>query len=201
MYKRTSAIWLLVLCLAVSVGLTSMAYGQNGQKTAANPRPSVEAGQVCPQLATLVIRLQKSAYKQHDLITVELVLRAGGKGVYLPNYFGDFMATCTNGFSANLFTQDGKLAGDGRGCGGSVGHSTDDTALGELHNFVHLAPGKTRIWHTALATAGLPPGRYQVVAEYLSSAYMIDKVAHLPQVEGLMAQGRITAPPVIVTIR
>ena len=111
------------------------------------------------------------------------------------------MKTCEHGFSANLFSLDGKLAADApTGCGGSWLFG-NETAMGELHNFVRLRPGETRSWHTTITTKTLKHGRYRMVAEYLSFAHRMEEVSRLPQVEGLMAQGRITAPPVIVTIR
>jgi hypothetical protein len=201
MYLRIVNIWPRLLCLAASVCFASGAYGQNAQD-AANPCANTKAGQVCSELATLVIRLQKSVYKEHEPVDLEVVLRAGKKGVFLPSYFGDFMKGCRNGFSANLFTLDGSLAADApSGCAGSWLFSNNDTAQGQLHNFVRLSPGETRTWHTTLATRTLTPGQYRIIAEYLSFAYKMEEVSRLPQVEGLMAQGRITAPPVLVTIR
>jgi hypothetical protein len=202
MHPRMGNIWPRVLFFAASICLASTASGQNVQDTPANPCTNTKAGQVCDELATLAIRLQKSVYTEHEPVDVELVLQAGKKGVYLPSYFGDFMATCRNGFSTNLSTLGGKLAADSpSGCGGSWLSSSNDTALGQLHNFVHLSPGETRTWHTTLATTTLMPGQYRVIAEYLSFAYMMEEVSRLPQVGGIMAQGRITAPSVIVTIR
>jgi len=195
-------IWPRALCFVAPICFAIAAFGQNAQNTPANSCANTKAGHVCSELATLVIRLQKSVYKPHEPINVELLLRAGEKGVYLPNYFGDFMATCKYGFSANLFSLDGKFTADApAGCAGDLLHSTSDTALGELHNFVRLGSGETRTWHTTLTTTSLTPGRYRIVAEYLSFAYMMDEVSRLPQVKGLMAHGRITAPPVTVTIR
>ena len=202
MYPRMGNIWPRVLCLVAATWLASPASGQNAQDTTANPCANTKAGHVCDELATLAIGLQKSVYKDHEPIDVRLVLQAGQKGAYLPSYFGDFMTTCRQGFSANLFTMDGKLATDApSGCAGSQSYSLSDTALGELHNFVRLSPGETRTWHTTLATTTLRPGQYRVIAEYLSFAYMMEEVSRLPQVGGIMAQGRITAPAVVVTIR
>lgn len=202
MDTRMGNIWLPGLWFVASIGFTLAALGQSAQNGPANSCSNTKAGQVCAERASMMIRLRKSVYKQHEPINVELVLRAGNKGAYLPSYFGSFMATCEHGFSADLFTPDGKLAVDAPdGCAGDRLSSSSDTALSQLHNFVRLSPGETRTWHTTLTTTKLQPGRYQIVAEYLSFAYMIDEVSRLPQVEGLMAQGRITAPLVMVTIR
>ena len=199
---RRGNIWLKRFFFVASIGLVSTASGQITRETPANPCANTEAGHVCDELATLSIRLQKSVYRDHEPVDVELVLRAGEKGVFLPSYFGDFMTTCWHGFSANLFTLDGKVAEDApSGCAGSWLSSSSDTALGELHNFVRLSPGETRMWRTTLTTMTLKPGQYRIIAEYLSFAYMMEEVSRLPQVGGLMAQGRITAPSVIVTIR
>jgi hypothetical protein len=152
-------IWEPLLCFAVSICLASEAFGQNAQNTPTTPCASAKAGYVCDELATVAILLQKSVYKKNEPIDVELLLRAGNKGVYLPSYFGDFMTTCRNGFSASLFTLDGKLAPLApSGCGGSVLHSLDDTALSQLHNFVRLNPGEMRTWYTTPATTTLSPG-------------------------------------------
>src|SRR5438552_12285430 len=137
MYPRMANIWPRVLFFVASICLASTASGQNAQDTPAGPCANTQAGHVCDELATLAIRLRKSAYTEHQPVDVKLVLRAGKKGVYLPSYFGDFMTTCRNGFSANLFTLGGKLAADApSGCAGSWLYSSNDTALGELHNFV-----------------------------------------------------------------
>lgn len=202
MHPRMGNIWPRVVFFIASICLVSTASGQSTRDTSSNLCANNKAGRVCDELATLSIKLQKSVYKEHEPVDVELVLRAGQKGVFLPSYFGDFMTTCRHGFAANLFTMDGKLATDApSGCGGSWLSSSSDTASGELHNFVRLRPAETRTWRTTLTTMTLKPGQYRIIAEYLSFAYMMEEVSRLPQVEGLMAQGRISAPSVIVTIR
>ena len=202
MYTKPGKSMSLVLRFVPLSCFALAAFGQGLQNTPADPCASTKVGYVCPELATLAIDLHKRSYKQDEPIRVELVLRAGRKGVFLPSYFGDFMATCIHGFSAHLFTLDDKRTpGAPESCAGSWLFSNSDTALGELHNFVRLNPGETRTWRTTLTPTGLSPGKYWIVAEYLSFAYMIDEVSRLPQVNGLMAQGRISAPRVLVTIR
>ena len=152
-------------------------------------------------LAVLRVKLAQSTFRAHQPIKVTLVLQAGPKGVYLPAYFGDFMATCESGFSAVLLTEEGKAADTGlRGCITSGLHSID-TPEAELSHFVYLKPGESRIWHTNLSTQTIPPGKYRLVAEYLADTYMIHDVAKLPQVHGLMAPGRISAAPVPILIQ
>lgn len=161
-------VWSRAIHCVAFICLATTAFGQSVRNVPPDPCSITKAGQVCAELATLVIRLQKSEYKQHEPIDVELVLRAGDRGVYLPDYFGDFMKTCEHGFSANLFTSDGKLAADApTGCGGSWLFG-NETAISELHNFVRLRPGETRTWHATLTTKTLKHGEYRVIAEYLS---------------------------------
>ena len=87
-----------------------------------------------------------------------------------------------------------------RGCGGTGGHSFNDTAESEFHNFVYLQPREARTWKTTLKTTRVPSGSYTVAAEYMSYAYMIEAVAKLPKVNGLMAKGKVITKPVPVQI-
>jgi hypothetical protein len=72
-------------------------------------------------LASLHIELTTLSYRVGQPIPVTLILSAGGKGVYLPNNFADFMASCQGGFSASILTDTGALA-DPKvvGCAGSI---------------------------------------------------------------------------------
>ncbi len=152
-------------------------------------------------LALIHMYLEKSTFRAGQHLTVSVVLTAGSKGVYLPAYFGDFAATCLNGFDVALLTPQGGLADpNAKGCAGSVGHSASDTAVSELHNFVYLKPGEERTWRTEVSTTGIKPGKYYLLSEYLSSGYMIQEVAKLPQVNGLMAIGRIHSKRIEIRI-
>lgn len=64
-----------------------------------------------------------------------------------------------------------------------------------------MKPRDTRTWKTTVMTTGVPAGSYMLVAEYLSYAYMIEEVAKLPNVNGLMARGHVVAKPVPIRIR
>ena len=143
-------------------------------------------------------------YRQDAPLEVTLTLKAGSNGVYLPAYFGDFMKTCEHGFSATLLTLASKSVDlHAIGCMGGGLHSGPgiDTAQAELTNFVRLEPGEMRTWRTTLKTSALSRGRYCLYGEYLSYAYMIDEVAQLREVKGLMAKGRITATPLLIDLR
>lgn len=143
-------------------------------------------------LASLRMKLGASKYREAQSIVIFLILKAGSKGVYLPAYFGEFLATCQNGFAVALLTRQGTQADPTvKGCAASQLHSGSDTALDELHSFVYLKPGEERTWRTELPTIAVKPGTYYLIGEYISSAYMIQEVARLPQVNGLMAMGRI----------
>jgi hypothetical protein len=147
------------------------------------------------------MRVSRSNNRRGEPIRVTLTLKAGPNGVYLPAYFADFIKTCEHGFAASLLTPVGKAADPHKsGCVGRGLH-THDTAQTELNNFVRLEPGQIRTWHTTLETAAINPGRYCLYAEYLSFGYMIDDVARLPEVRGLMAKGRITATPIPLDLR
>jgi|SRR5271163_3170721 len=188
------------LMLPVALTTALFAFGQmkdgfpaRGTATPIKERPDC----VNDNLAYLRVEMETSVHKAGQPLGLTLVLSAGEKGVYLPDYFGDFLTTCQHGFSASILTEGGGPADPTvGGCMGSILHSTNDTALTELHNFTHLNPGETRVWHTTIATQKLLPGKYQLIAEYISAGYKIDEVAKLPQVGGLMAIVRIRAKAV-----
>ena len=156
---------------------------------------------VTKDLASIHANLGATTHHSGQPIALSLVLTAGSKGVYLPAYFGDFETTCQNGFNAALLTEHGSLADPNtKGCAGVGGHSASDTAASELHNFVHLKPGEERTWRTELPTTGIKPGKYSLIGEYISSGYMIQEVAKLPEVNGLMAIGRIDSKSIVIQI-
>lgn len=164
---------------------------------------SLPGEQASSALATLTTHVSHVAFRQGEPVRVALILRAGSNGAYLPAYFADFMKTCEHGFAASLLTPAGKAADlHEPGCSAIVGHSKPgvDSARSEFANFIRLGPGETRAWHTTLKTTAIESGRYCLYAEYLSFGYMIDDVARLPEVGGLMAKGRITAKPIPVEI-
>jgi len=164
----------------------------------------LQGEQVSRTLATLTMQTDRSTFRQDAPLEVTLTLKAGSIGVYLPAYFGDFIKACEHGFSATLLTLAGKSAGlHATGCMGGGLHSGlgVDTAQAELTNFVRLEPGEMRTWHTTLKTSALSRGRYCLYGEYLSYAYMIDEIAQLREVKGLMAKGRIAATPLLIVIR
>jgi hypothetical protein len=193
---RFSRTWMLLgaLCLGTLLNWHS--------GLAQSERCSILFGeQVSGALATLRMLANRPNYRRGEPIRVTLTLKAGPNGVYLPAYFADFIKTCEHGFAASLLTPAGKTADpDGPGCVGGGLH-TIDTAQTELNKFVRLEPGEIRTWQTTLETAAIDPGRYCLYAEYLSFGYMIDDVARLPEVRGLMARGRITATPIPLDLR
>jgi hypothetical protein len=129
------------------------------------------AGQVPKALATLTIGLASTSVHSGEPITVTFLPKAGPQGAYLPDYFGDFITTCENGFSAAVITMDGASADPNeRGCARSTLHSPDETVADALARFVHLAPNETRTWTTTVQTAAIPKGEYKVLGEYLSHA-------------------------------
>ena len=165
---------------------------------------SLQGAQASSALATLRMQTDRLVYRRDAPLEVTLTLKAGSNGVYLPAYFDDFMKTCEHGFSATLLTLAGKSADlHATGCMGGGLHSGPgvDTAQAELANFVRLEPGEMRTWHTTLKTSALSRGRYCLYGEYLSYAYMIDEVAQLREVKGVMAKGRITARPLLIDLR
>ena len=164
----------------------------------------LQGEQVGRTLATLTMQTDRSTFRQDAQLKVTLTLKAGSNGVYLPAYFDDFMNTCEHGFSATLLTLAGKSAGlDATSCmrGGLHSGPGIDTAQAQLANFIRLEPGEMRTWHTTLKTSALSRGRYCLYGEYLSYSYMIDEVAQLREVNGLLAKGRITATPLLIDLR
>lgn len=201
LFARCVVSAVLEICYVATVSASAAAFGYPiFAETPASPANTRVHG-VSDDLATLTVKLDKNTCKAGQPVEVSLVLLAGSKGVYLPDYFGDFLKTCIHGFSAAIMTATGRSADPaGVGCGGDGGHSSLATAQTELHNFVYLKPGESRTWHTSLPTKAIPPGKYTVVAEYLSYAYMMEAVASLPQVNGLMAMGRVNAKPIPIQI-
>jgi hypothetical protein len=166
--------------------------------------PSLPSKQVSNLLATLSMQTGRSIYPRNTQLEVTLTLKAGSNGVYLPAYFGDFMKTCEHGFAAALLTMAGKPADlTEPGCAASSLHAGPgiDSPQAHLPDFIRLEPGETRTWHTTLKTTRLERGHYCLYGEYLSNSYMIDKVAQLPEVNGLMANGKITATPLLIDLR
>ena len=54
-------------------------------------------------LVTLTMTLDKSVHRRGDPIRVTLVLRAGARVVFLPDFFSDFNETCERGFGGHSF--------------------------------------------------------------------------------------------------
>jgi hypothetical protein len=166
--------------------------------------PSLPSKQVSNSLATLSMQTGRSIHPRNTPLEVTLTLKAGSNGVYLPAYFDDFMKTCEHGFAAALLTVAGKSADPSEaGCAASSLHDGPgiDSPQAHLPDFIRLEPGETRSWHTTLKTTRLEPGHYCLYGEYLSNSYMIEKVAQLPEVNGLMANGKITATPLLIELR
>jgi hypothetical protein len=150
--------------------------------------------QVSPVLVSLENRTTGPAYQRGERIHVILTLRAGAKGVYLPDFFGPFQKTCSHGFDTEILTLHGRAA--------------DPNELGCAHAgpspevaYVELNPGETRTWSTDLETKSIAPGRYCLYAEYLSSEELIGTALDLPEDKVLVARGRITATPTPIEIR
>jgi hypothetical protein len=150
--------------------------------------------QVSPVLVSLENRTTGSAYRKGERIHVILTLRAGAKGVYLPDFFGAFQQTCSHGFAIEVLTLRGRTADPNEpGCfyAGSTPRVT----------YLELNPGETRTWSTDLQTGSIAPGRYCLYAEYLSSEQLIGTALGLPEDKSLVARGRITATPILIEIR
>lgn len=189
---------------ALCLGTLSLLSNKNALAQDSGQCSSLQGAQASSTLATLRMQTDRLVYRQDAPLEVTLTLKAGSNGVYLPAYFGDFMKTCEHGFSATLLTLASKSVDlHAIGCMGGGLHSGPgiDTAQAELTNFVRLEPGEMRTWRTTLKTSALSHGRYCLYGEYLSYAYMIDEVAQLREVKGLMAKGRITATPLLIDLR
>ncbi len=150
--------------------------------------------QVSPALVTLRDGATASVYKRGKPIYVTLTLRAGAKGVYLPDFFGPFQETCSHGFAAAVLDFHGRAA--------------DPTAAGCAYaggppkiRYVRLKPKESRTWSTYLSTESILPGRYCLYAEYLISELLISSALNLPDDKALVARGRIVAPPLTIEIR
>jgi hypothetical protein len=181
----------------LSVVLVFLAPSLPAQMAPANRSPSGHA------LITVSVRPAQSQIAQGDDLGVEIILTAGADGAYLPNYFGDFMRTCFNGFWAEIITEQGHVASDAnKGC--AVDELVGSTSASELlaKRFIFLKPGETRLWHTTLTRITTAPGSYEVQAGYITSRDQahIEEIAALPQVHGLMVLGRVDAKPVKVKI-
>jgi hypothetical protein len=203
-YSTDQILLAFTLLGALCLGTLSLLSNQNALAQDLGQCSSLQGAQASSALATLRMQTDRLVYRQDAPLEVTLTLKAGSNGVYLPAYFGDFMKTCERGFSATLLTLAGKSADrHATGCIGGGLHAGPglDTAQAELTNFIRLEPGEMRTWHTTLQTSALSRRRYCLYGEYLSYAWMIDEVAQLPEVKGLMAKGRITATPLLIDLR
>ena len=153
-------------------------------------------------LVTVSVHPDRIQLRPGDDLGVEVTIAAGPHGVYLPNFFGDFLQTCRTGFSVDIFTLQGKRASDEtRGCAGSELTGAEPPARELLGQYVFLKPGEIRSWRTTLTKITRSPGTYEVKAEYLSNEHRIKEVAALPEVHGLMVVGTAYSKPVWVRIQ
>jgi hypothetical protein len=188
--------FLWIECVAFG---SCVATAQTGRTARTSP-PIVTApsDRISDALAVLTSHLEKTTYKRGDPIRVAIVLTAGPKGAYFPDYFGDFNGTCAYGFAAAILTDKGTSADPSP-------HSCATAQLGSMDSpqslgSIHLAPAETRTWNTTLQTRHVPKGRYTVIAEYLSFPSAGDKVPSLERSSSLFAIGRVTAEPVPIVI-
>jgi len=179
----------------VAVAVVLLGQSLLGQVRSSNHSPSGNT------LITVSVRPAQSHVQQGSDLGVEVTLKAGSEGAYVPNFFGNFIQTCQNGFWADIFTQQGKLATEmNNGCGGD--ELFGGTSLRELlaKRYIFLKPGEKRLWHTTLTKITKSPGSYEVQAGFISDQAQIREIAALPEVHGLMVMGRVDAMPVKVTI-
>jgi hypothetical protein len=154
------------------------------------------------RLVTVSVRPDRLQVRPGDDLGVEVSIRAGPDGAYMPNFFGDWFRTCRTGFSVDIFTSQGKRASEAtKGCGGSEPFGEGPPARDLLGQYVFLKPGETRSWRTTLTRITRSPGTYEVKAEYLSDQHRIKEVAALPEVHGLMVVGPVYAKPVMVRVK
>jgi len=132
---------------------------------------------------------------------VTMTITAGLKGAYLPNFFGDWVATCQAGFSVEIVKLGGGTASTAeKGC--AIDSLEPGRPANELlSEYVLLKPGESRSWHTTLTKIVKSPGEYRIEGEYFSANERIRAVAALPEVHGLMVIGHVQAAPVMVRIR
>ncbi len=150
--------------------------------------------QINPALVSLENPIPGSVYRKGEPIHIKLTLRAGPQGVYLPDFFGPFMATCSHGFFSGLLTTEGKAANPNEpGC--AYAGPTPHIA------YVKLNPEETRTWSTDLETTSIVPGRYCLYAEYLSSEQLLTTGIGLPDNKALVAKGKVSATPILIEIR
>ena len=160
---------------------------------AAGGCPLLGTPQVSPVLVSLENRTAENSYRRGERIHVMLTLRAGAQGVYLPDFYGSFLQTCSHGFAAEILTLDGRGADPKiSGCG----HSGPSPKV----TYKELRAGETRTWSTDLATKSIAPGRYCLYAEYLSFKDLSSAGLGLPEDQTLVAAGRITATPLEIRI-
>jgi hypothetical protein len=152
--------------------------------------PQVEAS-----LARVENRIQSRVFRRGENIPVLLTLRAGPRGVYLPDFFGAFLQTCRYGFSASLLTRGGRAA-DPKPIGCAVGGPPQPI------KFVELKAGEFRTWTAELPTSSIPAGHYCLATEYLNSEMSVDLYPNFPRDQtAFLARGHITATPTAVEIR
>jgi hypothetical protein len=188
--------FLLIECVALG---SCVATAQTGRPVQTSPPiATAPSDRISDALAVLTSHLEKTTYKRGDPIRVAIVLTAGPKGAYFPNYFGDFNGTCAYGFAAAILTDKGTSADlTVPGCAtAQLGGMNSPQSIASIR----LAPAETRTWNTTLQTRHVPRGRYTVIAEYLSYPPRADNVASLKQSSSLFAIGRVIAEPVPIVI-
>jgi hypothetical protein len=188
--------FLLIECVALAC---CMANAQTDRPARTSPPiANPQSDRIRDDLAVLTSHLEKTTYKRGDPIRVAIVLTAGSKGAYFPNYFGDFNGTCAYGFTAAILTDKGTSADlTVPGCAtAQLGGMNSPQSIASIR----LAPAETRTWNTTLQTRHVPRGRYTVIAEYLSYPPRADNVASLKQSSSLFAIGRVIAEPVPIVI-
>jgi hypothetical protein len=175
--------------IAISVLSPRLTIAQSGSKCILFGTPQVD-----PALVELQSVATGSIYKRGKPIHVTLTVRAGHEGVYLPEFFGAFLQTCSHGFATEVLTLQGRAA-DPNEPGCAYAGAARKIA------YVKLNPEEVRTWKVNLPTEAIPPGHYCLYAEYLSPEELMGWYVNLPDDRALVAKGRITATPIAIEIR
>jgi hypothetical protein len=155
-------------------------------------------------LITVSVRPDRSDIHPGDDLGVEVTLKVGPDGAYVPNFFGDFMQTCEKGFWSDIFTPQGKIVSEPKAsCAHEeiFGRNSAKELLAE--RYVFLKSREDRRWRATLTGITKSPGSYEVRAGYISSRdqLQIQEIAALPEVHGLMVVGRVDAKTVKVRVK
>jgi hypothetical protein len=190
-----SALTSLVLrATLLSVCFVNISLPGLSQEDTANTSPK-------PELARVVIRMDKRTFKPDESIPVYVDLEALGKGVYIAKEWGQAGENIP-GFWFVLKTEEGRPAQScGTGAVADYARPLPPPSQVFRAEFFLLAAGKSiGIGHDLPCVRPIS-GRYRVEAGYSPNYPQTSEVANLPEARGLVLDHELNAVPITIEIR